>query len=428
MLNTWKVDRQQPPLLGQFDKHISYRPEELELDNGNLAYLFNLGTIEYTQIEIVYEAGAWYHENAFVPAMTAELLLKGTSRLSANSIAEKFDYYGVSIKSYAEADRLFITVGCLNKYCFEALKLVSELLNLSVFPDSESELLISRKEQNLKVMLQKSNYVAKTALSKSLYGENHPYGFNLSFDVMSKFDVAACRDFFGSHIKGSTCKIFVSGKLHANIRDILNDTLGNLKVKAKPAEAPTHSLAPSKEYKQTSHLKGAVQSAIQIGFETIPISHPDFKGLLFLNKVLGGYFGSRLMSNIREEKGYTYGIYSSLRQLRNSTVIQIGTETSIDKTDLVLNEIYKEINRLKTEPIPEEELSLVKNYTLGSLLNTLDGPYKISSTLIALDLSGLNLSFNNEMAETYKNIQAKHLLELANKYFDTDKMYQVVVS
>jgi len=168
-----------------------------------------------------------------------------------------------------------------------------------------------------------------------------------------------------------------------------------------------------------------LQSAIRIGAPSINKRHEDYQGLKVLNVILGGYFGSRLMKNIREEKGYTYGINSSVVSLNLTGLISISTEVSNKFTRCAIDEIYKEIRRLQSEPVDKEELSVVRNYMLGELVRMFDGPFASAESFRSAWEYGLDNSYYKRFADRIQSIEPDELKALAQKYYNTDDLYEV---
>jgi predicted Zn-dependent peptidase len=197
---------------------------------------------------------------------------------------------------------------------------------------------------------------------------------------------------------------------------------------AKPAPPDvTRAITPSSGFKHRVKMPHSVQSSIRIGKRLFNKTHPDFQKMQVLNVLLGGYFGSRLMSNIREEKGFTYGIHSGLASLIHDGYFFISTEVGSEVTDNALNEIYKEIDRLRSKPVPDEELDLVKNYLSGKILSGLDGPFRLADYYQGLIIYGLDIEYIHQLLNTIKTVTSQQLQELANKYLNTEGMFEVVV-
>jgi predicted Zn-dependent peptidase len=174
-------------------------------------------------------------------------------------------------------------------------------------------------------------------------------------------------------------------------------------------------------------IKDSVQSSIMVGNASILRNDPDYDELTVLNTVFGGYFGSRLMSNIREDKGYTYGIYSSLTPYRNGTIFEIGAEVGKEHKDNTFREIKLEMQRLQNEPIDEEELQTVKNYMSGRILRSVDGALRYSDVLKSMILFDRNPEKINEYLTAIQNISAERVQQLAKRYLDFEKMYRIAV-
>ena len=153
----------------------------------------------------------------------------------------------------------------------------------------------------------------------------------------------------------------------------------------------------------------------------------EFFKLQILNTVFGGYFGSRLMSNIREDKGYTYGIGSAITSMEDAMFFFLSTEVGADVTNEALKEVYFELDRLRDELVSEEELVMVKNYMLGSMLKSSDGPFSMADKYKAVYFKGEDLSFYDRYISMVNNVTSEELLEVAKKYFDPEEMLEVVV-
>jgi predicted Zn-dependent peptidase len=170
-----------------------------------------------------------------------------------------------------------------------------------------------------------------------------------------------------------------------------------------------------------------VQGAIRLAQPFPNRHHPDFQKVQVLNTLFGGFFGSRLMSNIREDKGYTYGIHSYILNHISTTAWMISTEAGRDVCEATITEVYNEMRDLREELVDEEELQLVKNYLIGTILGDLDGPFHIIGRWKNLILNGLDENYFYNSVNIIKTISAKELQELANKYLQPEKFYELVV-
>jgi zinc protease len=248
-----------------------------------------------------------------------------------------------------------------------------ELLTGSTFPQAEIDTYKQNMKQRLNVSLKKADFVAGRLIDTYLYGPDHPYGRYSSFedfDALTREDIVA---FYENYYVNGRFIVFASGKLPANLFDLLNESLGGLANEAVTLQPKASQPAAEKKYRVVNDPNG-VQGSIRMGMPFPNRHHPDFLKVQVLNNIFGGYFGSRLMSNIREDKGYTYGIHSYLENHIGQSAWVISTEAGRDVCEAALVEVYKEMERLRQEPVDAEELQLVRNYMIGIILGDLDGP------------------------------------------------------
>jgi predicted Zn-dependent peptidase len=216
--------------------------------------------------------------------------------------------------------------------------------------------------------------------------------------------------------------------LPADIETQLNRAFGDLSIKPfhNKLETIIQSPAAEKKYHIQNDAEG-VQGAIRIARPFHNRHHPDFMKVSVLNTVFGGFFGSRLMSNIREEKGYTYGIHSYVQNHIHESAWMISTEAGKDVCEATIEEVYKEMKLLREDLVDEDELMLVRNYLIGTLLGDLDGPFQIMGRWKNLVLNNLDGDYFYRSIETIKTISAEELRELAKKYLNPEDFYELVV-
>jgi zinc protease len=430
-MTTTTLNRKTPPIIHNATEfnYILNSIEHSQLQNGIPLYYLSAGTPEVLSVEWVFMAGTWYETKAAVAQFTGGLLKNGTSTKTALQINELVEYYGASLKVMVGNDMTTVNLSCLSKHAHNLLPLIYELLTDSVFPETEVEIFKQRSLQRLQVSLQKSDFVANRKIDELLFGYAHPYGhYNNQADIEA-VQSADLKAFLFDNFTSKNCKIFVSGKFPDSLITEIDQLFG--KAHWNNAVRPPFKKAivmPSTEKKHriTNDAK-SVQGSIRMAIPFIEKSHPDFAKCIVLNTLFGGYFGSRLMGNIREDKGYTYGIYSYIYNNVNQGAFAISTECGKDVCEAAVAEVYKEMARIKTEPIAEEELLLVKNYLLGGLLGDLDGPFNIMQRWKNLILFGFQENRFYDNINIYKNITTKELQQLANTYFIEENFYDVVV-
>lgn len=404
--------------LKPYEKHV--------LRNGAEVYVIDAGAEDVLQIEWVFYAGNWFEKNNLVAASTNFLLKNGTSKKNAFQVNEHFEYYGSYLNRNCYNETATISLHCLSKHLEVLLPVVKEMLVDSVFPDEEISIYKQNMKQRLNVNLKKSDFVAGRLIDAYLYGEQHPYGRYTRFEDFDTITREDIQNFYKQYYQGGKFVVFVGGKVPSNLFSLLDNHFGDLNCQTIAVNSITPQPAAEKKYRVTNDLQG-VQGAIRMGIPFPNRHHPDFVKAQVLNNLFGGFFGSRLMSNIREEKGYTYGIYSYLENHMQQSAWVISTEAGRDVCEATIAEVYKEMDILRNEEVDDEELLLVRNYMMGSILGDLDGPFHIISRWKNIILNGLDESYFYHQIDTIRKVSAKELQELANNYFIPENYYELVV-
>ena len=424
------LDRTIPPeIKDAVDFNVQLKQtENYILDNGVPVYSINAGAQELTMIELIFYAGNWYEEQNIVAATTNYLLKNGTSKKSAFEINEHFEYYGAYLNRNCYNEVANLTLHCLNKHLKDVLPVVSELITDSVFTEEEIRIYKQNQIQRLKVSLQKCEFVANRFIDEYLYGYHHPYGRYTSIPDFQALHREQILKFFKDYYVNGKCIILAAGKLPGDIFSQLNAVFGHLPINKNSIGETNFSVAPSAQKKQRIiNDANGVQGAIRIARPFPNRRHPDFMKVQVLNNLFGGFFGSRLMSNIREDKGYTYGIHSYFENHIHDSAWMVSTEAGRDVCEATISEVYKEMEMLKSEPADEEELLLVRNYMIGTILGDLDGPFQIINRWKNYVLNDLDESYFYNSINTIKTISAEEIQQLAQKYLEPQEFYELVV-
>lgn len=422
--------KQSPPIKDAVEFDIKLPPlESFTLDNGVPVYLVRSDEQETLQIEWVFEAGNWYESAALEAAAANALIKNGTRRHSALEISERIEFYGAFFSTRCEHEFASVTLHCLEKHANKLLPVIHEILTEASFPENELELFRQNRKQKLSVNLKKCDFVANQLIEKYLFGEYHPYGRYTTMDAYDALQRDNLYAFYKKHYTFGSCRVFVAGKIPPRFRESLNGIFGEGGRNGSEAVLQKdYPLRPAleKRYRIENDPHG-VQGAIRVARSFPNRFHPDVAPMKVLNTILGGYFGSRLMNNIREEKGYTYGIFSVLYLFNRAGELCITTEAGREVCEAALAEIYRELEQLCHTPVPEDELALVRNYLIGSVLGDLDGSFKVIRRWRDLILSGLDENYFNHTIDTIKQVTAGELQQLARKYFARDDFYELVV-
>ncbi len=418
-----------PSIKDAIDYKLELKPyEHYNLDNGVSVYSINAGAQEVLQVEMVFYAGNFFEQHKGIAAATNFLLKNGTTTRTAFQINEAFEYYGGYCNRACYNETAVITLHSLTKHLDKLLPVMQDMLVNSTFPEQELDIYLQNSRQRLKVNLQKAEFVAGRLIDSYLFGEKHPYGVYTNLEDLDKLSIEEIKKFYRQYYLNGQAVIFVAGKIPAELPQLLNEYFGKLAISKPDNIIPGIKTIPATEKKyRIQNDAEAVQGAIRIASNFPNRHHPDFKKAIILNNVFGGFFGSRLMSNIREEKGYTYGIHSYLQNHTQESAWMISTEAGKDVCEPTIEEVYNEMKRLREEPIGEEELLLVRNFMIGGLLGDLDGPFQIIAKWKNIILNDLDQSYFYDSINEIKTISAAELQEIANKYLLPEKFYELVV-
>jgi zinc protease len=403
--------------------------QKITLRNGVDVYLVDMGTVDTLMMNVTFFAGNYYEPKNLIAAAANFMLKSGTRSKTAYEINEYFEYYGAYLNRQAGHETAELTLHCMKKHFAELLPVVSELIADSIFPEDELEIYKKNMQQRLQVNLRKNDFIAGRLIDTYLFGKDHPYGRYSSIEDYAALDIPTVKNFYNQFYLGGRCVIFLAGPLPANTQQLIETHFGSLPMSgsAKP-DLADEAILPVKEKKyRIDNDPESVQGAIRIARKFPNRHHPDFQKMQVLNNILGGFFGSRLMANIREDKGYTYGIHSYLTNLIQESALMISTEAGKDVTEATIKEVYLEMKRLCDEPVPAKELKTSKNFMIGTLLGDLDGPFQVAGRWKSLILNGLTEEYFYRGIDIIKKIQPVELQELANKYLNAADFYELVV-
>jgi predicted Zn-dependent peptidase len=407
---------------------VSYRKADSHtLSNGIPVYTLSVGNEDVVRIDCMFRAGIYYQKHPLIASFTNQLLKEGTRSRNAAEIAEKLDFYGSWLHLSCTHHYAYLTLYSLNKYLPQTIRLLEDMLSNAVFPEKEFEIYLNKRKQQYLIDQKKVQSLARRNFLSALYGAEHPYGKTADMNDFNRLKTEWLREFYRQFYTPDNCQIIVSGKITPAVLDRVKNTFENTgPAKSGRIEKTEFTVTPSPEHHQFIEKADSIQSAVQIGRPMFSRKHPDYHKFRILNTVLGGYFGSRLMSSIREDKGYTYGITSGLTSFLDAGHFSIVTQTGIEFTQPLIREVYNEMERLCSEPVPEAELETVKNYMLGEHIRMFDGGFALTDTFTSLLANELDYSFYEKNIEIIRSATAEELQALAVKYFDTKSFYEVI--
>lgn len=422
------LNRSEIPVLGKPTFLKLGEPKTLTLKNGVNAYAIEAGDEAVTRVDIVLKAGSAFQSKKLVADAVSSLLQEGTDNLNAIQIAEKLDYCGAYFDVNVTKDTTTLTLFSLTKYLQELLPVMKEMLCKATFPQEEIDIYLERKRQEFLVNIEKVRFKASLEFNKLIFGNDTAYGQVLEIEDFDKINRCDLLEFYTARFTPQESYIILSGKVDDTVKRNAELIFGNNWKSGHPHQEPNFNYTgKNPQTKQFVNKGDSMQSAIRLGRQIMGKLHPDYNAFVLLNTILGGYFGSRLMSNLREDKGLTYGVNSFVSNYLHASYFSITTEVNAQHTQKALAEIYKEVRLLREKRVGDEELKLVKQYIHGTFLRNFDGPFALAERFRSVKDFGLGFDFYKKNLEEIMTIDAQKLIEIANKYLQQEDLLQLVV-
>ena len=420
------LDRSQAPAFQIPNSIQLLHPKEHLLPNGITVHYIPTPEIQIIRLEICVSATLddTLIEKKLIPFFTLEMLSEGTKARSSEQIADLFDTFAAEVDTSVGFENHQINLTCTKKHFLTVLPVFRELLTEAVFP--EQELAKKKKQKSLQLLVNrgKTSYWASQLFRKEMFGDNHPFG---QISAPEDVDSVLREDL----LKYYTCnlwnkpKVFLTGNIGPEEIEKISELLGSLPVVSNGTSENIFLNKPTRRIYEEK--KEAVQSTIRIGCHVMPKNHPDHLPFWVMNTLLGGYFGSRLSKNIREDKGHTYGIYSAVGSLGSSDYWMVAADVIKAHSGEVFTEIYREIERIQQEPIPFDELETLRNYLAGKLLSQFNSSFEMISRYKYVHLSGLDLGYYQRQLEYILGFQESEIRKAAQTYLDPNQFVEVLV-
>ncbi|OYX18865.1 MAG: peptidase M16 [Algoriphagus sp. 32-45-6] len=401
-------------------------PKKGKTKTGLPYYYFQTPAIDAVKIEVIGKSSRHLLpiELAHVPSFTLQMIQEGTKDKSDEELAEFFDFHATEVGIHLTYTQEGLHLLTTKKHLHKVLPVFMTLFSDSTFPSAILEKKKNQRKLSLKIENEKSSSRASTLFRSGLFGPEHIYGQQTTEEHIDAIHPELLVDYYQNHL-WKDVEIFISGNLDP---DGLDQVLSFLEKIPTRQQAENFSAPKPKTIESTwEDRKAALQSSLRVGSWSIPKKHPDFLALSVFNTLLGGYFGSRLVKNIREEKGHTYGISSNLAELGEFNYWVIGADVEKQYRELVLEEVKEEIKKLSLESISESEIEIVRNYLIGQMLSQFSSPFDLVDRFKSVHYSGLALDYYEQKLNFLKRFTAQDIQEVGRRYFLDQKLIEVVV-
>jgi predicted Zn-dependent peptidase len=421
------VAQQTPPPGGEPRDFNLPQGDTYSLDNGLQVTLVPYGATPKVYMQLIIRSGNIDEaaDEVWLADITGDLMQEGTATRTAEELAQEAAAMGGELNIGVGLDQTTIGGDVLSDFGPDLVRLVADVARNSTLPESELERIKTDRVRRVSVSLQRPRSVSLAEFRRRMYGD-HAYGRIYPTQAMiESYTIEQVRDFWAANYGAARSHLYVSGRFDADaIEDAVREAFGDWAA-GTPADEKRAEPRTGREIVLINR-PGAPQSTMYLGLPVVDPSDADFVSLQVANTLLGGAFGSRITSNIREDKGYTYSPFSQVStRYRDAYWVQIADVTT-DVTGPALEEIFKEIDRLQTEPPDDDELGGIQNYMAGIFVLQNSSRQGIVSQLSFLNLHGLPEEFLTGYVSRIYSVTPQEVQRIAADYLRSEDMLLVV--
>jgi len=405
--------------------------KRIVLENGMVLLFSGRHELPVVTVSMAIKAGGLVEpaDKPGLASITASLLTQGTKKRTANQISSEIDFIGGSLSVAGGDDFASANLRVLAKDLRTGFDLLADVLMDPVFDQKEIDRKVKETLAAIQRQKEEPEVIAGDAFSKAVFGA-HPYG-RTSDDVaaylprITKQDI---QDFYARRYGPNDCVVAVVGDVtEKEIVALLRERFAGWKSAEK--QDPPHAALPAIPSLTVRKMdKNITQANIALGQVGISRENPDFYAVVVMNYILGGGgFSSRLMDNIRDNRGLAYDVHSGFAAQKEPGAFRVWTQTKSESANEAIAEIFKELKRIRTEPVSDKELADAKAYLTGSFPLRMDTSAKIAGMLTNIEIYGLGLDYPQRYAGLINAVTKDDVLRVAKKYIDPDHMAMVVL-
>ena len=403
-------------------------PQKRVMPNGVNLYCIPGDGKGSVRLDILFDGGYGVQTKPLQAMFTNRMLREGCDGLTANDISYRLDFYGAWIDMYSSQNCNHLTLFSLVKHFCPLLELLEKVVKTPLFPEENLDTVKKNNKSYFMVNSHKVDVLSQRHFEHSLWGAEHPLGHIVvpgDYDAMTREDIL---QYYNAVYGSANCTIFIGGSVDERMISAIEELFGCENWGAQKLSTSFEVSAPVPIYgRKNVRVEGALQSSVKIGFMAMDSGDDDFFKFRFLTVLLGGYFGSRLMSNIRERNGYTYHIAAEVDAYGRRNAFMVSSETANEYVEPLIKEVYNEIGALLEKPVSDNELELVRNYIMGELCREYEGVSAKSEVFINTWLSGESFDSVNQYIKAVSSITSEELLNIAQKYLAREKLIEIVV-
>lgn len=422
-----QLDRSIRPKPGPAPKIQLGEYELFTLDNGLKVIVVENNKIPKVTYQVTLDTDPVIEgESAGFVSLTGNLLRAGTTTKTKAEIDEAIDFIGASLGTYSTG----VSGSVLKKFSNEFLELMSDVLLNPVFPEEELEKLKKQNISGIQTAKNNASSIAQNINTTVAYGNNHPYGEIVTEKSLEEITLDKCKAYYSTYFRPNKAYLIIVGDITlAEAKTQAQKYFGSWKAGDVPENKYTFPEVNSKPEVYIGNRDGAVQSVIMV---SIPLQYtpgnPDVIKAGVMNEILGGgSLSSRINANLREDKAYTYGAYSSLRSDKLVGMFTASGEVKGTATDSAMVELLKEIGRMSSEPVDSKVLESVKNKMNGSFARSLESPQTIAGFALNIERYNLPKDYYATYLEKLSKVSVDDVQAMAKKYLDVQKANIIAV-
>ncbi|MBR1783924.1 MAG: insulinase family protein [Bacteroidales bacterium] len=376
------------------------------------------------RIDVVDEAGSAYQAMPLCASAALRLHTCASATMSQAEVSEWIDYRGVVLEHTPDVLAATTTVYTLSKYAQEVCSLLAGLRREPLFPQREFDVYRAQRRQEVAEAMMRPRDVARRLWYSRLFGREHPLGRYATTADAERLSLDEVRRHYAQRFNAP--RVLLSGAVDAGLERAAEELLGS-GVQPRAVDR-VGSLAPMPGIDGGSeplyeHIDGTTQASLRAG-RVLPVDwrDPDYAGLMLLTTLLGGYFGSRLMGNLREDKGYTYGVYARTQLYRGCVVFYIAADVAAHAAGPAEAEVRRELRRLAAEEVDGAELDLVKTVMAGDFMRSVDGVFERAERVCGMVQAGVDETLTDNLRGVLASATPSYLRSLAAKWLREDDM------
>ena len=414
------IDRKTGPQGVQIGNLSFHHAPALDFGLGFKGWVYPSPETGVARLYVIFPGGAQSVSDAYLLRAAAQLQLSGNDDVSAVEIMTQLESLGASIDIQVESRYVQLVISAQTKHLSAALDIWLSYSSTVGFPQKELDVYKTGAISDLQIRQSTPRYWSQRRLMESLCGRDHYLGkFSEVSDIQS-INSSQLKHYTSCFLEHQSCFMILCGDVDESIFRSICSQWGAVD---PPADLPHWIETPGEHRFLTHHVSNTNQVSLSLGKSGVVVNDSEYYAMWLLNTLLGGFFGSRLMKNIREERGLTYGIHSSLINHGAQYHWYIHSEIKSGNTDLVVNEIRNELNRLIQETPNHEELNKVKQYLCGNLKMSFDGPFSMAAKRRDLTLLGRDYTFYDKAIDSIHQVEGLHIQELAGNFLSPDSFY-----